>query len=539
MREKMEESNTYQVPAVLLFVSFFFLVYGFFFLRKHANPKNLPPGPPSLPIIGHLHLLKEPIHRSLQELTSTYGRTFLLRIGYRKVLVISSASAVQECFMKYDIVFADRPRMLVMEILNYDKTTVAFSPYGAYWRNLRRLLAIEIFSTKSLAALSSIWQEEARIWVKELFEKSGKEMFIVRLRSKLIDLSFNVMMMVLVGKRYYGKEDDVVSEEGREIKEMMRELGELHGSTANLGDYIPILETMDFLGVKKRMVKGRNKIDSFLQHLVDANRCKIIESAVPSVDNNTSGETSTRTTCLLNRMLLLQQTEPEFYIDRTIKGVLQTMLLAGTDTSATTVEWVMALLLNHPDVLAKAKIEIDSAVGCNRLVEDADLPNLPYLQNVITETLRLYPPVPLLLPHESSEDTTVCGFHVPRSTMLLVNAWSIHRDPELWEDPERFVPERFEHGSRESGYEGHKWIPFGVGRRACPGATFGRRVVGLVVGSLIQCFEWQRVGQEEVDLAEGFGLTMPPATPVEALCKPRETMTQFLAKLQVNDEVAG
>lgn len=216
----------------------------------------------------------------------------------------------------------------------------------------------------------------------------------------------------------------------------------------------------------------------------------------------------------------------------------QTTLLAGTDTTSNTVEWAMALLLNHPEALSKARAEIESVVGHDRLVNGEDLQNLVYLQNVITETLRLFPPVPLLLPHESSVDSTIGGFHVPRSTMLLVNAWCIHRDPAEWADPERFVPERFEIGTCESGNElGYKWLPFGVGRRACPGATLGRQAAGLILGVLIQCFEWQRVGEEPVDMAEGTGLSMHPVVPVEALCEPRAAMVQLLSNLQVENEV--
>lgn len=211
------------------------------------------------------------------------------------------------------------------------------------------------------------------------------------------------------------------------------------------------------------------------------------------------------------------------------------MLVAGTDTSSTTAEWAMFLLLNNPEALDKAQAEIESIVGHDRLVDDSDVQSLTYLQNVINETLRLFPPVPLLLPHQSTEDATVCGFHVPRKTTLLVNTWSIHRDPELWADPEKFMPERFGHGSVESGYEGYKWIAFGVGRRACPAAAFGRRVLGLALASVLQCFEWQRIGAETINVAEGTGLTMPPATTVEALCKPREAMMKLLADLEVDD----
>lgn len=191
--------------------------------------------------------------------------------------------------------------------------------------------------------------------------------------------------------------------------------------------------------------------------------------------------------------------------------------MAGTETSATALEWAMSNLLNHPEMLEKARVELDTEVGHERFIEEADVTKLKYLQNIISETLRLHPPLPMLLPHLSSEDCTVGGYDVPRNTMLMVNAWAIHRDPESWVDPTSFKPERFENDPSEA----HKLIPFGLGRRACPGAAMAQRTLGLTLGSLIQCFEWKRIGKEKVDLTEGRGTIVPKAIPLEAQCKAR------------------
>lgn len=193
------------------------------------------------------------------------------------------------------------------------------------------------------------------------------------------------------------------------------------------------------------------------------------------------------------------------------------MILAGTDTSAGTLEWAMSNLLNHPEVLQKAKTEIVNQIGVDRLIEEQDIVKLPYLQNIVSETLRLYPVAPMLLPHLASEDCVLDGYDVPRGTILLVNVWAIHRDSKLWEESEKFKPERFEKEGEDK-----KLMPFGIGRRACPGSGLAQRLVTLALGSLVQCFEWERVGEEYVNMRESEkGTTMRKATSLQAMCRAR------------------
>ena len=206
---------------------------------------------------------------------------------------------------------------------------------------------------------------------------------------------------------------------------------------------------------------------------------------------------------------------------------MQAILLGGSEISSTTIERAFSLLLKHPEAKHKAWTEINTNVGQDRLLEESDLTKLTYLQNVINETLRLFPPAPLLIPHESSDECTVGGFHVGQGTMLLANLWTIHRDPKLWVDPETFRPERFEGGEAE----GYRLLPFGVGRRACPGAALARRIVGLVLGALIQSFDWEKLGDCEISMVEGTGIVIPRAEPLEALCKPHQTPINLLYDL--------
>jgi cytochrome P450 len=203
------------------------------------------------------------------------------------------------------------------------------------------------------------------------------------------------------------------------------------------------------------------------------------------------------------------------------------LLLAGAETSATTLQWAMANLLNNTDILKKATSEIDAHVGIERLIEESDIANLPYLNYIINETLRMYPTAPLLVPHESSKEVTVGGYEVPLGTMLLVNVYQIQRSPEIWDEPAKFMPERFEQGNADQ-----KWmIPFGMGRRRCPGEALAMREVGLILGTLIQCFDWERIDGMPVDMTEGAGLTMPMAVPLEALYRPRHALIRVLSEL--------
>lgn len=421
------------------------------------------------------------------------------------MVIVSSSSAAQECFTKNDIVLANRPRLLVSKHLGYNNTTIGTAQYGDHWRNLRRIGAIEIFSTSRLNAFLNIRKDEVKHLQLKLSQNALDDFAKVELKSMFLDLTFNVIMRMVAGKRYYGEDGSVDKEEARQFREIMEEIFANAGA-GNPADFLPILNWVGSVhGFEKKVMKLARKTDAFLQGLIDEHRSK-----------GRNGCT------MIDHLLSLQESQPENYSDQTIKGLILIMLLAGTDTSAVTLEWAMSNLLNHPAVLQRARAELDAQVGQERLVEEHDISKLPYLQSIISETLRLYPAAPMLLPHFSSDDCTIGGFDVPRGTMVLINAWAIHRDPKLWDDPESFIPERFRSGEDLS----HQLMPFGLGRRSCPGSGLAQRTVGLTLGSLIQCFDWVRVSEKEIDMAEGKGLTMPKLVPLEVMCKARRIINK-------------
>ncbi|OWM70831.1 hypothetical protein CDL15_Pgr014504 [Punica granatum] len=510
----MEESFLYL--SALCFILLLFLPKFLKSSRKLA--KNPAPGPPSLPFFGHLHLIKEPVHRSLERISRRYGPIISLAFGSVPVVVVSSPSAVEECFGKNDIVFADRPRLEGWRELSYNFTTMGSAPYGPHWRNLRRISTLEIFSASRLNSFLGIRLEEVRFLVRNLHRTVTERGGVARveMRSRLEELAFNVIMRMVSGKRYFGADIDNM-DEAKKFREIIRDVFELSGAS-DPGDLVPMLRWVGLAGQQKRKVETKKRADVFLQGLIDEHR------------NRTGEIKRNHTKTIIDLMLDLQSSEPENYSDDIIKGMILTLLAAGTDTSSVTIEWAMSLLLNNPTALEKARAELDNCVGQERLIDEHDIHRLPYLHNVINETFRLCPPAPLLVPHYSSSDAKVQGFDVPRGTMLFVNAWALHRDPTVWDDPTSFRPERFE-GLDQASYA-HKLLPFGLGRRGCPGSGLAHKVVGLGLGALIQCFEWERVGEELVDLSEGTGLTMPKAQPLEALCRSRNSkMTDVISHL--------
>ncbi|TVU13319.1 hypothetical protein EJB05_40367, partial [Eragrostis curvula] len=508
-------------PLPILFISlataiFIILLFGF---KSKKHHRRFPPSPPSLPVIGHLHLFKKPLHRSLAKLAAAHGPVLLLRFGSRRVLHVTDPAAAEECLTTHDVTFANRPQLPSARHLSNGYTTLGSSSYGPNWRNLRRIATVEVFSSHRLVRSADVRAGEVRELARRLFKAAAATAAAAGansparadLKARAFELAMNTVARMIAGKRYYGDDDDAATtEEAERFRAMVREYFAMHGAS-NLQDFVPVLGLLDIGGANRRAMRLSKTRNEWAERLIDEHRA----AAAAGKDH---GKT------MVGELLEMQATDPENYSDKVIRA----LCLTGTDTSSGTIEWGMALLLNHPAAMAKLRAEIDDVVGKARLLDETDLPNLPYLQCVITETLRLHPIAPLMAPHESSADCTVAGYDVPAGTMLLVNVHAMHRDTAVWgEDAAAFSPERFEGGKSDG-----KWmLPFGMGRRRCPGEGLAGKVVGLVLGTLVQCFEWRRVGDAEVDMTEGSGITMPKAVPLEALYWPRPEMVPALNAL--------
>ncbi|XP_071722909.1 (+)-piperitol/(+)-sesamin synthase CYP81Q2-like [Rutidosis leptorrhynchoides] len=467
-----------------------------------------------------------------------------LKFGSRQVVVLSTTPLIEEYLANNDIVFANRPQLPSRQVFNYDKRNLGSLPYGADWRNLRRLTTIEVLSSRRVQLASTTRVGEIRHLVRQLIGNSsdGRK---VNMNTFLYLLTVNIMMQSVSGERFI--EDGVDSEQVKEKLNHLKHMFGLAGFSNATGDFIPMLRWMPFYKMEKMIRKRFIERDGYMQELIDTRRNA-------KSYNRVSDSESKRT--ILDALLVLQESEPEIYTDDFIKGTIMTMILplpyfqiplnqhdrivirriaspelmlvAGADTSAKTMEEIISQLLSHPKVLEKARAEIDANVGHSRLMDDSDLSDLPYLQCIMNESLRLKNPIGVSPPHESSEDCTLAGYRIPKGTMLLVNTWLIHRDPSNWEDPETFKPERFElaaeeNNSNKGNNSSLKFIPFGFGRRRCPGITLANRLMTLAVGTMIQCFDWEdsgmNSGKNYID------------KPLDVVFRPRPELVNVLSQL--------
>ena len=208
--------------------------------------------------------------------------------------------------------------------------------------------------------------------------------------------------------------------------------------------------------------------------------------------------------------------------------MLQVILTGGLGTTHATLTSALSLLLNNPKALKTAQEELDAHVGRDRLVEESDITNLVYLQAIIKETMRLHPPALISPAHESIDNCVVAGYNIPKGTRLMVNLWKLHRDPNVWSDPDQFQPERFLTSNKDIDYKGqqYEYLPFGSGRRMCPGVSFAIKTLHFTLASALQGFELAKPSNP-VDANESVGLTDIKDFPLEVILSPRLSIDMY------------
>ncbi|XP_031479228.1 cytochrome P450 CYP82D47-like [Nymphaea colorata] len=507
----MDSMKLVESLAALLAVVFVYHMWP----KRRGETKRRPTEPGGAwPVVGHLGLLSgtTPLHRTLAALSEKQGPLFTLRLGQMRVLVVSSMDLAKECFTTNDQAFASRPPFESSKCLGYGCAMFPLAPYGPYWREVRKMATIELLSNKRLELLKHIRVEEVGSLVEALYRSCAGD-YPVDMNRRFSNLSMNIMLRMVAGKRYFnldGEENDSEAEEFRNvISEFFHMLGVL-----TVSDVIPCLKWLDVGGHLKAMKRVKKKMDGFAsawlaEHRRQRKPCRrdlerdFIDVLIQEVEDS--------------------HLSAQYQTDTIIEATAMSLVAAGTDTMSDTLEWALSALLNNRHVLEKAKEELDCKVGRERRVEESDIKNLPYLQAIIKETMRLYPAGPLLVPHQSIEPIQLGGYHIPAGTILFVNTWKIHRDPTLWASPEEFRPERFLMSHKEIAFGGQNFafMPFGTGRRMCPGWTMALQVLHLTLARLLQSFEWSTPMDEPVDMTEGFGLTMPKAAPLKVQLTPR------------------
>ncbi|CDP17013.1 unnamed protein product [Coffea canephora] len=462
--------------------------------RFHQKKLNLPPGPKPWPIVGNLNLIGTLPHRSIHQLSLTYGPLMHLRFGSFPVVVGSSVEMAKVFLKTMDATFADRPKTIAGKYTGYNYSNILWSPYGPYWRQVRKMCLMELFSAKRLESYEHIRVEEMNSLLLGLFQSLGKP---VLLKDHLTTMTLNVISRMVLGKRYLDQSDQNSIVTPEEFVKMMDELLLLNG-VFNIGDSIPWLNFLDLQGYIKRLKALSKKFDWFLEHVLDEH------NAARMANDEQNRVSKDMVDVLLD---LAEDQTLEVKLERHgVKAFTLDLLVGGTESSAMTVEWAISELLKKPELFEKAIQELDRVIGQNRWVTEKDIPNLPYVEAIVKETLRMHPVAPMLVPR------------------FLVNVWTIGRDPELWKNPQEFCPARFIGKEIDVKGQDYELLPFGSGRRKCPGYSLGLKVVQSTLANLLHGYNWKLPGDmnpEELDMGEIFGLTTPRKFPLVAVVEPR------------------
>ncbi|KAK6790744.1 hypothetical protein RDI58_009825 [Solanum bulbocastanum] len=517
------------IEAIAALLTLAFTIYFFLSTKKSSKPPLPPEIAGGWPVIGHLFYFDNdgddrPLARKLSDLADEYGPVFTFRFGLPRVLVISSYDAVKDCFSKNDAVFANRPACRYGEYLGYNNAVLFLANYGPYWRNIRKLVIQEVLSNTRLEKLKQIKLCKIRNNIKNLHSRiqTTEEKSVTNLTDWLEELTFGLIVQMIAGKNYEAGGDG--SGEMERFKEAFRKFLVLSMEFVLWDAFpIPLFKWIDFQGHVKLMKKTFKDIDSIFQRWLDEH-VKTRETSLMEV--NGGGNERDFIDVMLSKMSN-EHLHKGYSRDTVIKATIFSLVLDAADTVSLHINWGMTLLINNQHVLKKAQEEIDMKIGKDRWIDDNDIKNLVYLQAIVKEVLRLYPPGPLLVPHENTEDCVVSGYHIPKGTRLYTNVMKLQRDPKIWSNPDQFNPDRFLTTDIDFRGQDYEFIPFGSGRRSCPGMTYALQVEYLTIGHLIQGFDYKIPSDEPLDMKEGPGMTMRKVNPIEVIITPRLTLDLY------------
>ncbi|TXG52107.1 hypothetical protein EZV62_021276 [Acer yangbiense] len=496
------------MALIIILLSLPIFIFFIFQIHKRSTTKTsvrLPPGPKGLPLIGNLHQLdNSKLHQYLWKLSKEYGPLMSLRLGNMPTLVVSSAKMAKEVMKTHDLHFCSRPSLLGQQKLSYNGLDLAFAPYNDYWREMRKICVVHLFNSIRVQQYRPVREDE----VSRMMEKISKSVVAckpVNLSELMISLTSTIICRVAFGKRY--------EDEGIERSRFQALLSETQAMFTSFffSDHFPFMGWIDrFTGLISRLEKNFKNFDTFYQELIDEH----LDANRPKTEHED----------ILDVLLQLRK-ERLFKIDLTmdhIKGVLMNVFVGGTDTGSASVIWVMTYLMKNPKAMKKAQEEVRNLIGNKGFVDEDNVQKLSYLKAVVKETMRLQPTVPLLVQRETTEKCILEGYEIPTKTVVYVNAWAIGRDPEAWENPEDFDPDRFIGNSIDLKGQNFELIPFGAGRRICPGIYMGISTVELALANLLYKFDWQMpdgMKKDDLDFDALPGIAMHKKNPLQLTAK--------------------
>ncbi|CAN1809147.1 Desmethyl-deoxy-podophyllotoxin synthase [Linum perenne] len=453
-----------------------------------------PPGPWKLPVIGNLHQMVlgmgNPLpHRRLRDLAARYGPLMHLQLGEVSTIVVSSGELAQEFLQTNDLNFASRAYLPSAHTIFYQSRNISFGTYGAYWHRMRKICVQELLGANRVRSFLPTMKEE----VDKIVRSVGSTRSSVNVTRMLYSLGYSVISRSVFGETQHQEHADAFYPV---LKEIIRAL---EGSC--LWDVFPSSNLARVLS-EGRLKKLNREFDALLQTIIDDHIAKRSEK---KKKNNDVDEGEGFLDVLLNHTVDQDVDVPVTNND--IKAVLLDILLGGSDTFAVVIEWALSELMKNPKAMQKLQTEIRKQVGQKGRVDQDDLGQLHYL--------KLVPPGPLLAPRQAREDTMIHGYQIPEKTRIIINAWAIGRDHLNWAEPDKFDPERFmlddyATGDYTKGLD-FSMIPFGSGRRMCPGVHYGMAVLSLCLANLVYCFDWELldgVMAEDLDMSEDFGIVV-------------------------------
>nr|AGC29945.1 CYP98A68 [Sinopodophyllum hexandrum] len=490
----------------------FFLIPIFIILAYniyHHLRFKLPPGPKPWPIVGNLYDIKPVRFRCFAEWAQIYGPIISVWFGSTLNVVVTNSELAKEVLKEKDQQLADRHRSRSAAKFSRDGTDLIWADYGPHYVKVRKVCTLELFSPKRLEGLRPIREDEVTAMVEFIFidctkpENYGKSVVV---KKYLGAVAFNNITRLAFGKRFVNA-DGVMDEQGVEFKAIVAN-GLKLGASLAMAEHIPWLRWMFPL-----------EEGAFAKHQARRDRLTRAIMEEHTAARQKSGGAKEH---FVDALLTLQ--EKYDLSEDTIMGLLWDMITAGMDTTAISVEWAMAELIKNPRVQEKAQEELDRVIGFERVMTETDISNLTYLQCVAKEALRLHPPTPLMLPHKANANVKIGGYDIPKGSNMHVNVWAVARDPAVWKEPLEFRPERFMEEDVDMKGHDYRLLPFGAGRRICPGAQLGINLVTSMIGHLLHHFRWappEGVRPEEIDMSENPGMVTYMTTPLQAVPTPR------------------